>query len=197
MLAPQSGHQQRPRPGENGEGGIRTRDGVVTPYSLSRRVPSATRPPLPGIGHASLEAAGRRVGAGRPAGPRGAGLPTIPRACPPRPPMRPSGSRDPDSRERTPARARRDRSRVREAPRSAAPPGRQGDLGVASAPALAPDGGVGAAGRLYALVQPRGLAQRGRRVPSDTADRVRDQRARRLGREPRGGAPLGGLGTAA
>ena len=31
----------------NGEGGIRTRDGVLTPYSLSRRVPSATRPPLP------------------------------------------------------------------------------------------------------------------------------------------------------
>src|SRR3954451_14557695 len=32
----------------NGEGGIRTRDGVLTPYSLSRRVPSATRPPLRG-----------------------------------------------------------------------------------------------------------------------------------------------------
>src|ERR1700704_515625 len=31
----------------NGEGGIRTRDGVFTPYSLSRRVPSAARPPLP------------------------------------------------------------------------------------------------------------------------------------------------------
>src|SRR3954453_21845224 len=31
---------------ESGEGGIRTRDGACTPYSLSRRVPSATRPPL-------------------------------------------------------------------------------------------------------------------------------------------------------
>ena len=31
----------------SGEGGIRTRDGVFTPYSLSRRVPSAARPPLP------------------------------------------------------------------------------------------------------------------------------------------------------
>ena len=30
----------------NGEGGIRTRDGDFAPYSLSRRVPSATRPPL-------------------------------------------------------------------------------------------------------------------------------------------------------
>ena len=32
---------------ENGEGGIRTRDRDFSPYSLSRRVPSATRPPLP------------------------------------------------------------------------------------------------------------------------------------------------------
>src|ERR1700685_2654189 len=32
----------------SGEGGIRTRDGVLSPYSLSRRVPSATRPPLLG-----------------------------------------------------------------------------------------------------------------------------------------------------
>jgi hypothetical protein len=30
----------------DGEGGIRTRDGDFAPYSLSRRVPSATRPPL-------------------------------------------------------------------------------------------------------------------------------------------------------
>ena len=37
------------RPALNGEGGIRTREGVLTPYSLSRRVPSATRPPLPGV----------------------------------------------------------------------------------------------------------------------------------------------------
>jgi hypothetical protein len=34
--------------GRNGEGGIRTRDGDFAPYSLSRRVPSATRPPLRG-----------------------------------------------------------------------------------------------------------------------------------------------------
>jgi hypothetical protein len=34
----------------SGEGGIRTREGVLTPYSLSRRVPSATRPPLQGVG---------------------------------------------------------------------------------------------------------------------------------------------------
>ena len=33
-------------PATSGEGGIRTRDGVLSPYSLSRRVPSATRPPL-------------------------------------------------------------------------------------------------------------------------------------------------------
>jgi hypothetical protein len=32
--------------GGNGEGGIRTRDRGFPPYSLSRRVPSATRPPL-------------------------------------------------------------------------------------------------------------------------------------------------------
>ena len=31
----------------SGEGGIRTLDGGFPPYSLSRRVPSATRPPLP------------------------------------------------------------------------------------------------------------------------------------------------------
>src|SRR5918999_6104480 len=30
----------------SGEGGIRTLDGGFPPYSLSRRVPSATRPPL-------------------------------------------------------------------------------------------------------------------------------------------------------
>src|ERR1700685_2002070 len=30
----------------SGEGGIRTRDGDFAPYSLSRRVPSASRPPL-------------------------------------------------------------------------------------------------------------------------------------------------------
>ena len=35
-----------PRIGRNGEGGIRTLDGGFPPYSLSRRVPSATRPPL-------------------------------------------------------------------------------------------------------------------------------------------------------
>jgi hypothetical protein len=35
------------QPEENGEGGIRTRDRGFPPYSLSRRVPSATRPPLP------------------------------------------------------------------------------------------------------------------------------------------------------
>jgi hypothetical protein len=33
--------------GADGEGGIRTLDGGFPPYSLSRRVPSATRPPLP------------------------------------------------------------------------------------------------------------------------------------------------------
>src|SRR5438067_7586361 len=32
--------------GGNGEGGIRTRERACAPYSLSRRVPSATRPPL-------------------------------------------------------------------------------------------------------------------------------------------------------
>ena len=32
--------------GQGGEGGIRTLDGGFPPYSLSRRVPSATRPPL-------------------------------------------------------------------------------------------------------------------------------------------------------
>ena len=32
----------------NGEGGIRTRERACAPYSLSRRVPSATRPPLRG-----------------------------------------------------------------------------------------------------------------------------------------------------
>src|SRR5215210_4598577 len=31
---------------EGGEGGIRTRERACAPYSLSRRVPSATRPPL-------------------------------------------------------------------------------------------------------------------------------------------------------
>jgi hypothetical protein len=36
----------RPAAAENGEGGIRTRDRGFPPYSLSRRVPSATRPPL-------------------------------------------------------------------------------------------------------------------------------------------------------
>ncbi len=40
---------------ENGEGGIRTREGVLTPYSLSRRVPSATRPPLPRCRGRSVE----------------------------------------------------------------------------------------------------------------------------------------------
>ena len=33
-------------PGESGEGGIRTLERACAPYSLSRRVPSATRPPL-------------------------------------------------------------------------------------------------------------------------------------------------------
>ena len=41
----------------SGEGGIRTLDGALTPYSLSRRVPSATRPPLPKV---SMVAAERR-----------------------------------------------------------------------------------------------------------------------------------------
>src|SRR3954454_11287585 len=33
-----------------GEGGIRTLERACAPYSLSRRVPSATRPPLRGLG---------------------------------------------------------------------------------------------------------------------------------------------------
>jgi hypothetical protein len=51
-IQPEAVQPAHPRPpagvcSENGEGGIRTRDGDFSPYSLSRRVPSATRPPLP------------------------------------------------------------------------------------------------------------------------------------------------------
>src|SRR3954468_1414659 len=35
-----------PTPPQDGEGGIRTLERACAPYSLSRRVPSATRPPL-------------------------------------------------------------------------------------------------------------------------------------------------------
>ena len=44
--APDASRQRTRRGPEDGEGGIRTRDGDFAPYSLSRRVPSATRPPL-------------------------------------------------------------------------------------------------------------------------------------------------------
>src|SRR3954471_1806427 len=43
-------------PAGNGEGGIRTLDGGFPPYSLSRRVPSATRPPLRELAMVALEA---------------------------------------------------------------------------------------------------------------------------------------------
>ena len=43
---PPLGLSASPTVGSSGEGGIRTLDGGFPPYSLSRRVPSATRPPL-------------------------------------------------------------------------------------------------------------------------------------------------------
>jgi hypothetical protein len=63
-----------PQKKRNGEGGIRTREGMLTPYSLSRRVPSATRPPLPGCpgsvearaGRSGRAAQARAIGSGGP-----------------------------------------------------------------------------------------------------------------------------------
>ena len=46
-----NGRRKRTRPRVSGEGGIRTLERACAPYSLSRRVPSATRPPLRGPTH--------------------------------------------------------------------------------------------------------------------------------------------------
>ena len=157
--------------GESGEGGIRTRERACAPYSLSRRVPSATRPPLLGgfcaqcrYARSRCEPAARRSTARR------SRLATT-RSSP--------GSRR-RSRSSTSTRCARNARRDARAGGRAADPGRLEVGALDRGPAPDPRARPGFRGVL-AFTAARGALARGRTASTDivvaypTVDRARDR----------------------